>query len=194
MAIPKLFLYKAQNANTVVILRRGITREEWEMIQWDLDTDTFTKGQWLMKKNMNGAKLAISPDGNYFAYHYQVYGYVNGKQEYKCHGVISKVPNFTALYFNDSHLGNWETINFTEKGEVIYRNVVQQSKMEKRGDIDLPFVDADIAIKAPSGYIDSSSWKDPRGRTITHKDGVLFADNQVLYDTTDHVFVPRKQI
>lgn len=186
MTLPKLFLYKAQNANTVVILRRGENRETWELIKWDLETDTFTEGQWLLKKYMNGKYCAISPCGNYFAYHYDVYGYVGGEQNHMCHGIISKVPNFTALYFNEMHHGNWQSIEFTKKGEVVYG-----SKMVKKGDILLTFVDWDSPT-IPSGYIDAESWTDPKGRVITHKNGVLLADNQVLYDTTDHVFVPKE--
>ena len=38
MPEPKIFLYKAAAANTVGILRRGTRRDEWELIQWDVDT------------------------------------------------------------------------------------------------------------------------------------------------------------
>ena len=171
MTLPKFFLYKAQNANIVVILRRGETRETWELIKWDLETDTFTEGQWLLKKHMNGK--------------YDVYGFVDGNQNYACHGVISKIPNFTAIYFNPDHCGNWQSIQFTETGDV------NGPPMEKKGSVELSFVKGQTPT-APSGYIETDSWIDPKGRVITHKNGVLLADNQVLYDTTDHVFVPKE--
>lgn len=184
MAIPKLFLYKAAKANTVVILRRGETKETWEMIRWNLDTDTFTEGQWLIKKQMNGAYASISPCGRYFGYFYQVYGYVKGVQKYESCGVVSQVPNFTALYFNGNHGGCWESVRFTEKGEVV------SSPMEKKGDVELPIA-PHTATLASSGYIDKPSWTDPKGRIITTEGAKLLADGIVIYDTTDHKFVAR---
>ena len=38
-----------------------------------------------------------------------------------------------------------------------------------------------------SGYV-KQSFTDPKGRVITTKEGKLFADGELLYDTTDHVF------
>ncbi len=180
----KLFLYKAAQANVVVILRRGPGRETWEMIRWDLDTDTFTEGQWLLKKQMNGKYAAISPCGRFFAYHYDVYGYVKGGQFWTCHGVVSQVPNFTALYFNGSHTGNWDSIGFTEAGEIC------APPMEKKGGVEIPFASLK-GREIPSGYIEDSSWTDPLGRRIRTEGGKLFADDILLYDTTDHQFVPR---
>ncbi len=188
----KLFLYKAAQANVVAILRSGPDRETWELIRWDLDTDTFTEGQWLLKKYMKGNNAAISPCGRYFAYHYDVYGYVKGKQNWACHGVVSALPNFTALYFNEKHLGNWEDIRFTQKGEI------NGPPMVKKGNVEIPFVHHTTPV-IPSGYVSGytagfiaeTNWTDPKGRVITTVDGKLLADGAVLYDTTDHVFIAR---
>lgn len=185
MTTPKLFLYKAAEANTAVILRRGDKRDSWEIIRWDLDTDTFTEGQWLMKKQMNGKYAAISPCGRFFAYHYEISGFVKGVQDYQCHSVVSSVPNFTALYFDDKTLGNWGILGFTEKGEI-----VSSGQMVKKGSVELPFAERGSSL-APSGYVSSAEWTDPRGRVITLDEGKLFADGTLLYDTTDHMFVPR---
>ncbi len=180
----KLFLYKAAQANVVVILRRGPGRETWEMIRWDLDTDTFTEGQWLLKKQMNGKYAAISPCGRFFAYHYDVYGYVKGEQKHRCHGVVSQVPNFTALYFNEKHVGNWQSIRFTEGGEI------NGPQMKKKGDVELSFADNKTPV-IHSGLIEEPSWTDSLGRVIRTEGGKLFANDVLLYDTTNHQFVPR---
>ncbi len=185
--MPKLFLYKAANTNIVAILRRGPDRETWELIRWDLDTDTFTEGQWLLKKHMNGKYAAISPCGRFFAYHYDVYGYVEGEQNHACHGVISALPNFTALYFNNDHFGNWEDIRFTQKGEI------NGPPMVKKGDVELSFVHHSTPIIS-SGLIKEAAWTDAKGRVITTEQGKLLADGVVLYDTTDHVFAPREAL
>lgn len=183
--MPKLFLYKAAEANIIAILRRGQNHETWELIRWDLDTDTFTEGQWLLKKHMNGKYAAISPCGHFFAYHYDVYSYVKGEQNHACHGVVSALPNFTALYFNENHMGNWESIRFTKTGKI------SGPPMVKKGDVELSFVDH----KAPvihSGLIQETSWTDPKGRVIRTEGGKLFVDDILLYDTTDHAFVAKE--
>lgn len=188
MPIPKLYLFKAAEAKTIVILRRGEAKESWEMIRWDLDTDTFTEGQWLLKKTINPAYCAISPCGRFFAYHYDIYGYVKGKQAYESHNVVSAVPNFTALYFDGAALGHWDRLGFTASGEII-----SSRPMVKKGDVELPFAPAAASL-AHSGYISTSEWMDPKGRAITTQDGKLLADGSVLYDTTGHVFVPRTPV
>jgi len=178
---PKLFLYKAAKANVVGILRReSSSKENWELIRWDLDTDTFTEGQWLMNKQMNGKYAAISPCGRFFAYHYNIYM----KEDWACHGVVSSLPNFTALYFNEEHRGNWESIRFTEKGEI------HSPPMVKKGDVELSFVHHSTPVIS-SGFIGEASWTDPKGRVITTEDGKLLADGVVLYDTTEHVFIAK---
>ena len=189
MPTPKLFLYKAAEANTVVLLRRGEKKDSWEMIRWDLETDTFTEGQWLLKKTINPAYCAISPCGRFFAYHYDIYGFVKGEQNYQSHNVVSAVPTFTALYFDGAALGHWDQLGFTESGELI-----SSRPMVKKGDVELPFAPAAASL-AHSGYIGSlSEWTDPKGREITTQEGKLLADGAILYDTTDHVFTPKAPV
>lgn len=191
MTYPKLYLYKAQNANIVAILRRGSTRTEWELIRWDLDTDTFTEGQWLMKKVMNGKYCSLSPNGLYFAYHYDEYK--DNGTTFESHGVVSKLPNFTALYHKANFGGNWATLTFTEDNAIVYGSMSTEP-MEKKGDIELPFADWETAKRANSGYIDFEKepvWQDPKGRSIRVDGAKLIVDNHVLYDTSDHMFVAK---
>lgn len=109
---------------------------------------------------------------------------MKGEQNHVCHSIVSALPNFTALYFNDKHLGNWEFLRFTEDSKI------SGPPMEKKGTIEIPFVNSKKAV-LPSGYIDEPYWTDPKGRVINTVDGELFADRVLLYDTTDHVFTPR---
>lgn len=199
MPIPKLFLYKAENANTVAILRRGNHRDEWELSKWDMNTDTFIAGQWLRHKIMNGKHASISPDGQYFAYHYDVYlDPRTPNQHFNSHGVVSRLPNFTALYFKDNFGGNWAKFGFDMNGGIIYSGMSGTDTLEKKGTEDIPLVNWQ-AVKAPSGYIKEERlcvdakepFVDSKGRVITTQDGKLLVNNIVMYDTTNHEFVAK---
>lgn len=191
----KLFLHKASAAPIVVILRRDSTsKDNWEMIEWNLETDTFTEGQWLMSKHMNGAHGHLSPDGKYFAYHYELYGYSNANPEGGFGGsigVVSAVPNFTALLCNPNHCGCWQEIQFSPKGEVVFN----PENLETRGEHTLKVIrwSKDLILDANS-YLETLPWTDPKGRLITVDEGKILADGTVLYDTTDHKFVARSPL
>jgi hypothetical protein len=219
MPTVKLFLHKARDAPIAVLLRRCNKQKDWEMIRWNMETDTFTEGQWLMGKHMNGRYCQVSADGKYFAYHYDLYGKSNQNPAgtWACHGAVSLVPNFTALYFCPNHAGNWEKIEFSEAGEVVFKD------MEKKSDTAPPLIPWTKGIPLiPSSYIDVNNedfvekmksyriwnkamesersfpekvdWKDSRGRVITTDGGKLLADGKVIYDCSDHTFVARPPI
>jgi hypothetical protein len=176
---PKLFLYKARDAPIVVILRRGEKKRIWEMIRWDLTTDEFTCGQWLTKGDMmNGSYAAVSPDGKHFAYHYSEI-----RRGFKCHAVISAVPYFTALLYTNKHCSNWESIAFSSTGQPMHYG---GSPLVKKNETTLEQVPWEKGID--SGYVKDGTFTDSRGRVITTKAGQLFADGELLYDTTDHQF------
>lgn len=184
----KLFLHKAADAPIVVILRRagGSKRMAWELIEWNLETDTFREGQWLMGKQMNGKYLQVSPNGKYIGYHYYFY-----TPDWQCHGAVSRVPNFTAIFFCPEHCGNWEQIQFTPDNNIIFSNL----KLMKKRDSDLKvFTYKERKDAVPSSWLGEGPWTDPKGRVITTEEGKLLADGQVLYDTTDHVFVARAPV
>ena len=74
------------------------------MILWDRNTDTFTRGQWLCKKQIWPGGSSISSDGEFFKYHYEVFTPV-----YEAYMVTSKVLNFTAITggFKKADCGRW---------------------------------------------------------------------------------------
>ena len=179
MPNPKLFLYKARDAPAAVILRRGEKRRIWEMIRWDLDTDTFTRGQWLTKADqMNGRYCAISPDGRHFAYHYSEH-----KTPFTSHAIISAVPYFTALLYTSEHAGNWDSIGFSTGGQPMH---TRNGTLKKRTPTTLKQVPWERGVDG--GYMKHGTFTAPRGRLITTEGGRLFTDGQLLYDTTEHQF------
>ncbi len=186
MPTPKLYLYKARDANIVAILRRGLQRDEWELIKWDVDTDTFTEGQWLMHKQMNGKYCAISPNGRYFAYHYTEYT----KHTNSASGVVSRLPNFTAIYYTDIFPGNWDSVGFNTDNSVC---VAPEKGWElKNANCELTISQTQDYV--PNGYISSEVWIDPRGRSITTDRGMLLANGVCIYNTTTHIFVSKMEI
>jgi hypothetical protein len=186
MPIPKLYLYKARDVPIVAILRRGLQRDEWELIKWDLETDTFTEGQWITHKQMNGRYCAISPNGNYFAYIYNEYT----KSIYSARGVISRIPNFTAIYYTDRFPGYWDKVGFNTDNSVC----VSPEKGWQLKTPDSEIQTSSVKDYVPSGYISSEVWIDPRGRSITTEKGVVIANGVPIYDTTHHMFVPKAVI
>lgn len=196
--MPKLFLYKAKNTNIVAILRRDKQRKEWQLIRWDIEMDNFQEGQWLINKMIHPRYSSISPDGKYFFYHYWNHG------QYSQDAVFSKIPNFTAEYY-----GTWNTYyqdcTFTNdnKGVVsfedqfIKRNVDTKLELVLRKDTN-----KDIII--PTGYVglkndtlagkcnnyeQHATFTDMKGRVITVKEGVLYANGIMLLDTTNNTFI-----
>ncbi len=162
MPNPKLFLYKARDAPMAVILRRDAYKHNWELIYWNLETDVFTRGQWLTKAVINGKYCAISPNGKYFAYSYSS---IRKDAHWKSYAVVSELP-----YFSASLIRHGSTIGFRNDGF-----------LKKRACDDLE----DWKDEA-SGFVDT--FVDGRGRVITTEMGVVYANEEVIYDTTDHVF------
>ena len=210
--MPTLHFYKARDANIVVILR-GHKQTEWEMIRWDLDTDTFTEGQWLRNKHLDPKSAAISPNGEYFVYGYDTYPKWNSV------AVASKVPYFTAEYFQEYTGGRiWFPYkHFDEQGRLVDKGTTPsgaspyepfeiqeqyqlrnpETALEKVNDFTLVKVNMtkktyQYQIRGSVQCIDSGyvkqSFTDPKRRLITTEEGKLFADGELLYDTTDHVF------
>ena len=184
----RLYIYVAPSApsKSVILRRTDGKKMEWEMIRWDIDTDTFTAGQWLRKKCIFANSAAISPDGLHFAYQY--FSVING---WDCHAVVSRVPNFTAVYHAKS-AAKWDGLTFSEDGAVIWHSVSSEP-MEPRGDGARPPLAPSSTQSAPTGY-QIADFTDSRGRHITTKDGVLFADSIAIYDTTGHTFEARAVI
>ena len=184
----KLFLFKARDAPIVVIVRQAKVNsyKNWELIRWDLQTDTFQTGQWLKCAHIIRPKyFSISPDGNHLAYCYTNFE-TNEHFEIVSHMIISKVPYFTATMYTKDHgvCGHGTYIGFNTHGQPMCRSSVDT--LEVRQPTTLK--EAKWESNVPTGYIESGTFTDSKGRVITLDKGRIMADGVVLYDTTDHVF------
>jgi hypothetical protein len=74
------------------------------MYRWDLDTDTFTAGQFV---KASATVEDISPDGRYVAYYAEAFH--RREQSYIA---VGQVPYFTALAFFPTFHLNWFHANF----------------------------------------------------------------------------------
>lgn len=184
----RLFIYvaPAQASKAVILRRTDGGKMEWEMIRWDIATDTFTAGQWLRKKCIYTNSAAISPDGEHFAYQY--FSVIAG---WDSHAVVSRIPNFTAVYHAEN-CGKWDGIGFSEDGAVVWGSIASKP-MEPRGDGERPPLAPAKTPCAATGY-QPEAFTDSRGRTITTADGILYADGAAIYDTTSHIFEARAAI
>ena len=201
MPVPKLFLYKAADAPVAVLLRRGVSRDQWELNRWDLETDTFTAGQWLLGKHLHGKDAALSPDGRFLAYQYDIYGsggyQSHGSGGYQSHAAVSLVPNFTAVLHNPGNGGHWDGVGFSADGSLA--STLKSGWITPRGTpqgtpAGFTLGQAPWTEKVASGYVENESWTDPRGRVITLNGAQVLVDGSLLYDTTDHVFEQRPPV
>ncbi|EBA12083.1 hypothetical protein [Roseobacter sp. CCS2] len=89
----QLYLFFATENDQALILRRS-EKKLYNLISWDLATDTFTEGQWL-RKSVRAENCALSHNGQYF-----IYGVDNADPNQRAgpqYTVISRAPWFTAL-------------------------------------------------------------------------------------------------
>jgi len=194
-----------------------------------MDTDTFTRGQWLKHKSMKGTTASISPNGVYFGYSYSVYS-----PSFHSHGVISRLPNFTAIYFNENFSG-WEDedVSFNRDGTAriehnpnwvkrfdepgLVKGASAEFAAEKEARVALCAARASKskskaavvhlraceaamelaraaieAVRAPSGFIDTDTWTDSRGRRVCVEGARIRVGDVVVLDTTEDAFIEVK--
>jgi len=97
-----LKFFKASNAPIILIIYGSQKKTLWQQIIWNTETNVFTEGQWI-KCILDVSASSISPCGNFFYYSYSK----DFKGEFKTCIVVSKIPYFTALLFNDSMIGRY---------------------------------------------------------------------------------------
>ncbi len=86
----RLHGFVASAARVAVLLRRGPSKRV-RLIRWDLTTDTFEPGQWLVGR-VHEDRCGLSPDGRLFVYFAGKQGTALGTFT-----AISRPPFFTAL-------------------------------------------------------------------------------------------------
>ena len=105
------YIYHSIESSIIVLFRKR-HRDAVEMIRWDTKTDTFTIGQWLMKKTIDFNNSFLSADGLYFHYIYFSYLPQDRFME-KSYIVKSRVPNFTAEKIWINNVGHWNSARLT---------------------------------------------------------------------------------
>jgi hypothetical protein len=212
-------MYKAKDANIVAILRRGKNRKEWQMIRWNIENDTFQEGQWLMNKMIAPRYCSISPDGKYFFYHYWDKGQYSTDAVFsKIPNFTAEYYGEWNTYYNvcsftNNNIGvvslsdqfvkrnpNTELQlvlhKDTDKNEIVHvgylglRNhnnefLNDNNMMESDDSIDCPVYN----YKFDEYYEKHATFTDIKGRIITIKDGKLYADDNIILDTTNNCFV-----
>jgi hypothetical protein len=182
----KLFVFVATDAPVAVVIRKGKFngRPCYEMIQWNLATNEFTEGQWLMNKQLFVRGCAISPNGQWFGWVYNKYWQLDPRERDTFAGV-SRVPNFTADLFATKTCGRWFSVQF----DCCSRPLAGTFAFEQRGPRRVEVVAAEGTDAVPSGLQpETFVWN---GQTISVRGYELLVDGHVVYDATDHVFVNR---
>ena len=188
----KLFLFKASNANVVLIVRRGDKRNQWELIRWDLDTDHLIPGQWLLNKQLWVDGCAISPCGKYF---YWVYNTYQNSAD-MTHAGISLIPNFTALMYGNKGIGRYNPARFDAK---TFKPINAHGLEPRTGNIQCvePANVSKVSNKygelqpdcLPNGLM-KNSWIDFKQRHITTIDHKIFINGVEFVDFTSNTFEP----
>lgn len=91
--VVRLHLFFATENDAALIVRQGPT-EQFRMIRWNRDTDTFEDGQWV-KKKVYIDRCDLSPDGRHFIY-FMLDGRWGSPGE-GCYTAISRPPYWTAI-------------------------------------------------------------------------------------------------
>ena len=93
----RLACLMSQNKRKVVIFRKG-PRKWTQMVLWDLENDSFDKGQWL-HGSIYEHKSDISPNGKYISAAIAKYSIRDLENtEFHSWTCISKPPFFTSLF------------------------------------------------------------------------------------------------
>jgi hypothetical protein len=122
------------------------------MHRWDLETDTFTPGQFLMGR---ATVEDISPDGRYVVYHATAY-----HQPVQNYLGVSHVPYFTALAFIEHRNWNSRLAVFREDGALVVDADREPSPLE----IDGQAFSGRIDPGCPFPIIAESLWRETSSR------------------------------
>ena len=156
-------------------------KHSFQMIKWDLETNTFVEGQWLLNKKICTTACSISPNGEYFGWLYIKYHHCfdgdNGT-----HAGISLVPHFTAILYGNKGVGTHLRVNFDEQGNPIDNQGFEQ----KHPEMLLPISCSKIPIE--SG-LQEAQFISKTGQHVVVDGYKLMVDDVVLYDAADNCFV-----
>jgi hypothetical protein len=181
----RLFLYKAEHAPICILLRKETKQKKqyWQMIHWNLETNTFTPGQWLCNKQMI-PHFHLSQDGQYCTYMYNQYQCVDD-----AHWCVSKVPYFTAIYYAKA-CGRRDWCGFIKGTNQAYTSCSDPILTRQQTDLPFPYTlhkDIKSPPHANSGYIKDNSFVYEQ-KTIRIDGAFVYVDDEVVYDATENTF------
>jgi hypothetical protein len=99
---PLIYIYFAPEADLALVLCKH-PRKGYQMLQWNTKTDTFTKGQWLLKGKIRAQESFVSQTGDYFKYKLLRR---EGQSWPRIFKVVSEVPYFTATAISSQDRGS----------------------------------------------------------------------------------------
>jgi hypothetical protein len=176
-------------ANKIVIIRyqKIEGKQCWQMIEWDLQTNTFVAGQWLMNKQLFIRGCAISPCGRYF---YWIYNQFQSRTEVAVAG-ISPTPYFSSYYYGTAVIGRTKTAGFTADSVPVDIGVGLCRTEMCPIDMCMP-----VSGNAACGGIVGNGWlcdsKSPEatvaGATIRLEDYRILLNGEIIFDCTDSAF------
>ena len=173
MSSQKLFVFVAQDVPVAALIRKGKMggRPCYQIIRWDMTTNEFTEGQWLLNKQLFVRGCSISPNGQLFGWYYNQFW---KKSADDTHAGVSTLPNFTAELYGAGGCGRWDAVVFDSQS----RPLAMGLKFEK---------------SAPSG-LKPENFQTADGRNVQVDGYKLIVDGVVLYDAENNVFVSREKI
>jgi hypothetical protein len=186
--MPKIFIFVSQTNIALIIVKK---KDSYQLIKWDITTDTFTEGQWLHHKKLAINCCAISPDGKYFGWVYNIYGKL-----FSTHAGISLIPNFSADLYSGMMCGCWDCILFDNSSNPLNLEKYQ-FQYKCKHTIPCIFREGSYEYIAESGlaiYNSTDRFLYSDNKLITVDEYKVLVNNIVVYDATDNVFIEKKAI
>ena len=181
----RLFVFVAKNADIAAIIRKEIKgkRESYQLIRWDMATNEFTEGQWLMNKQLCISSCSISPDGQLFGWLYNKYW----TPKEPTHAGVSVIPNFTAELYSSTAPGRWLRVTFDEDShpfDIMFH-------FEKRGTRSIPFSDNKPSV---GSGLQEQTFTTRMGAIVSLEGYKIMLDGKLLYDAEKNVFEAKRPI
>lgn len=179
-----VYMFKAPNAPIILFVYRK-SRAAYELTVLNLETDTFTRGQWLANKQLYAQGCSISPCGKYFFWIYNQYQ----KPEKRTTAGISYIPYFTALLVGFDGVGRWNTCRFDKK---TFRPIDDNFSLQATGKTEIPYNLQPMNKKECTGYAPTGFLSDRKcvfNGSLFKVEGLKITKNrQPIYDFEDHEF------
>lgn len=189
--MPKIYIFASEVNIALIIVKKGNKCSNYQLIKWDMATNTFTEGQWLCNKKLAISCCALSPDGKYFGWVYNCYW-----KDSSTHAGISMVPNFTANMYSNKCCGTWDTMEFDTSNNPLHLKKYEFVKTDTT--YSLPsLIEGDSTCVADCGLKickKEDSFMNYLGNMITVDDYKVLVNGVVVYDAKNNVFVSKKPI